>query len=76
MTNERSAPLSKNVMKTPDACQEFNIQHVVAFSMLRSLGVVFHGATELSPGNSNGLLTKSSSGKCQIPLIAKMWIPT
>ena len=44
--------------------------------MLRLLGVVFRLATELRLGNSNGLLTKSSFGKCQIPLIAKMWIPT
>ena len=42
VTNERSAPLSKNVVKIPDACQEFNVQHVDTFSMLRSLGVVFH----------------------------------
>lgn len=40
--NERFAPLSKNVVKIPDACREFNVQHVDTFSMLRSLGVVFH----------------------------------
>jgi len=42
VTNEKPAPLSKNVVKIPDACREFNVQHMNTFSMLRLLGVVFH----------------------------------
>lgn len=41
VTNEKPVPLSKNVDIIPDACQEFNVQHINTFSMPRSLGVVF-----------------------------------
>ena len=42
VTNEMPAPLSKNVVKIPDACKQFNVRHVDTFSMLRSLRVVLY----------------------------------
>ena len=42
VTNEISAPLSKNVVKIPDACKQFNVRYMDTFSMLRSLRVAFN----------------------------------
>ncbi|MYB89982.1 MAG: DUF4411 family protein [Rhodothermaceae bacterium] len=42
VTNEKSAPLSKNIVKIPDACKQFNVGHMDTFSMLRSLRVAFN----------------------------------
>ena len=41
VTNEKSAPASKNVAKLPDICQQFNVPQKDTFGMLRSLEVRF-----------------------------------
>ena len=41
VTNEKSAPASKNVVKLPDICRQFNVPQKDTFGMLRSLEVRF-----------------------------------
>lgn len=41
VTNEQSSPKSRRAVKLPDVCNEFNVEWVDTFMMLRSLGVEF-----------------------------------
>jgi hypothetical protein len=41
VTNERSAPASKNDIKLPDVCQHFDVEYRDVFEMLRDLTVRF-----------------------------------
>ena len=41
VTNEGSAPNSKNEIKLPDVCQKFGVEYRDTFQMLRELSVRF-----------------------------------
>lgn len=42
VTNETSAPESRNAIKLPDVCAHFDVQYQNTFDLLRSLGVRFN----------------------------------
>jgi hypothetical protein len=41
VTNERRAPESKNEIKLPDVCEQFQVTPESTFSMLKNLGIRF-----------------------------------
>ncbi len=44
VTNEQRAPQSKNAIKLPDVCDQFEVEYDNVFSMLKHLGVRFEWA--------------------------------
>jgi hypothetical protein len=41
VTHETSEPTRKNKVKIPDVCQEFKVEYIDTFEMLRELGIKF-----------------------------------
>ena len=42
VTNEKPEPDSRRAIKLPDVCQQFNVQYINTFDLLRRLGVKLH----------------------------------
>ena len=42
ITNDQPSPESKNDIKLPDVCDQFDVKRESTFAMLRTLGVNFH----------------------------------